>query len=70
MALLILFFSNGLGPLQVTQAKIDSQDENLKSSSLKPEAIFGMQHHLVDLYQVCSNFTHVAKIGPSWGHIL
>ena len=26
--------------------------------------ILGMQHHLVDLYQVCSNYTHGAKNGP------
>ena len=29
--------------------------------------IFDMQHHLVDLYQVCSNYAPVAKNGPSPG---
>ena len=29
--------------------------------------IFGMKHHLVDLYPVCSNFAPGAKIGPTPG---
>ena len=28
-----------------------------------------MQHHLVNLYQVCSNYAHGAKIGPVEGII-
>ena len=39
--------------------KIDFQDENFKtflSETTRPRAlIFGMKHHLVDLYQNCSN---------------
>ena len=31
--------------------------------------IFGTKHHLVNLYQVCSNYIPVAKIGPSMGHM-
>ena len=32
------------------------------SKVIRPRAlIFGMMHHLVDLYQVCSNKTPVAK---------
>ena len=29
--------------------------------------IFGMQHHLVDLYQVCSNYVPGTKNGPVRG---
>ena len=29
--------------------------------------IFGMKHHLMDLYQVCSNYDPVAKNGPAPG---
>ena len=32
--------------------------------------IFGMYHHLVDLYQVCSNYAPGAKKGPTGGHML
>ena len=35
------------------------------SETTRPRVvIFGMKHHLVDLYQVCSNYTH----GPKWPH--
>ena len=38
------------------------------SETIRPRAlIFGMQHHLVDLYQTCSNFTPGAKNGPAPG---
>ena len=29
--------------------------------------IFGIKHHLVDHYQVCSHYAPVAKIGPTVG---
>ena len=50
--------------------------ENVKkiflSETIWPRAfIFGMYHYLVDLYQVCSNYTPGAKNGPASGsHIL
>ena len=51
--------------------KIDFQDENLKillSETTRPSAlIFGMKHHLVDLYQVCSNYAPGAKNRPAPG---
>ena len=50
--------------------KIDFQIENLKKTSeiTKPRAlIFGMKHHLVNLEQVCSNYTPGAKHGPAPG---
>ena len=31
--------------------------------------IFGLMHHLLDLYQVCSNYTHAAKNGVPGGHM-
>ena len=32
--------------------------------------IFGIQHHLVDLYQVCLNYSPRAKNGPGgWGGV-
>ena len=42
------------------------------SETTKPRAlIFGMQHHLVDLYQVCSNYSRGAKNGSFRGsHVL
>ena len=48
--------------------------ENMKkiflSETLSPRAlIFGMQHHLVDLYQVCSNYAPGEDHGPPRGHI-
>ena len=51
--------------------KIDFQDENLKifsSETTRPRALlFGMYHHLVDLYQNCSNYSPGAKNGPAPG---
>ena len=45
-----------------------------KSSCLNPYGlvlIFGMKHHLVNLYQVCSNYIPGAKNGPPSGsHVL
>ena len=38
-----------------------------KSSKACRALIFGMQHHLVDLYQFCSNYAPGAKIGPTPG---
>ena len=47
--------------------------ENVKKSScLKPqgqELIFGIKHHQVDLYQVCSNNDPGVKNGPAPGHM-
>ena len=42
------------------------------SETTRPSVLaFGMKHHLVDLYQVCSNYTPGAKHGPApGGHML
>ena len=42
------------------------------SETIMPRAlIFGMKHHLVDLYQVCINHAPGAKNGPAPGsHVL
>ena len=50
--------------------KIDFRDDNFKKifwpKTIMPRAlIFGMKHQLVDLYQVCSNYTPGAKNGPA-----
>ena len=51
---------------------IDLYRENMKKSS-NPETtrlrvlIFGMKHHLVNHYQVCSNYAPGAKNGPAPG---
>ena len=38
------------------------------SETTRPRALlFGMKHHLVDLYQVCSNYSPGAKIGLASG---
>ena len=38
------------------------------SETTRPGALmFGMLHHLVDLYQVCSNYTPRVKMAPSRG---
>ena len=38
------------------------------SETARPKAlIIGMLHHLVDLYQVCSNYIPWAKNGPALG---
>ena len=38
------------------------------SKTTGPRAlIFGMWHHLVDLYQVCSSNTPGPKMAPPWG---
>ena len=51
--------------------KIDFQDEKLKiffSETTRPRTlVFGMMHHLVDLYQVYSNYPPGAKNGPAPG---
>ena len=38
------------------------------SKTTRPRAlIYGMKHHLVDLYQICSNYAPRAKHGPVLG---
>ena len=32
--------------------------------------VFGLWHHLMDIYQVCSNNAPGPKMGPPWGHVL
>ena len=54
---------------------IDLQDENFKNLYSEPTRprvlIFGMKHHLEDLYQVCSNYAPGPKNGPyPRGHML
>ena len=40
------------------------------SETIRPRAlIFGMYYHLVDLYQVCSNYTPGTKNGPTRGNM-
>ena len=40
------------------------------SKTIRPRAlIFGMKHHLVNLYQVCSNYIPWAKNGPPGGNM-
>ena len=44
------------------------QHEKNLSEAIRPRAlIFGMYYHLVDLYQVCSNYSPGAKTGPAPG---
>ena len=41
------------------------------SETTRPRAlIFGMKHHLVDLYQVCSNYSPGPKMAYPGGHML
>ena len=40
---------------------------NMKKIFLSKALIFGMKHHLVDLFQVCSNYAPGAKNGPALG---
>ena len=55
---------------------IDLYRENMKkiflSETTRPRAlIFGLKHHLVDLYQFCSNYAPGANNEPARGsHIL
>ena len=45
--------------------------EILMSGTTRPDAlIFGISHHLEDLYQVCSNNTPGARNGPALGSIV
>ena len=50
---------------------IDFQDETLKNflseNTSSRALIFGMYHHLVDLYQNCSNYFPGAQNGPAPG---
>ena len=44
---------------------IYGKHEKIWSEATRPRAlIFGMKHHLVDLYQVCSNIPLRLKMGP------
>ena len=67
--------SNGSGLLHilVTQAKNRFSTKFLKiliSETTRPAGLmFGMLHHLVDLYEVFSNYAPGAKMGPSRGHM-
>ena len=46
--------------------------KNFLSETIRPKAlIFGKNHDLVDLYQVCSNYAPRAKMVPPWvSHVL
>ena len=62
-----------LGVKCFTKAYIGQNVKKIFLSEITgPRALlFGMKHHLVDLYQVCSNDTPGAKNGPPhWSHIL
>ena len=39
----------------------------LSETTMARALIFGMKHHLVNLYQVCSNYISRAKNGPTPG---
>ena len=40
------------------------------SEATRPRAlIFGLEHHLVDLCQVCSNYASGAILALPWGHM-
>ena len=44
--------------------------KNCLSETIRPIAlIFGLKHHLIDLYQVCTNYAPGAKNGPASGVI-
>ena len=44
---------------------------NFLSETIRLRAlIFGMKHHLVNLYQICSNYIPGAKNGRPGGHVL
>ena len=57
--------------LRSHRPEIDFPDVKLKtvlSKTTRHRAlIFGMKHHLVDLYQVCTNYAPGAKMAPSRG---
>ena len=43
----------------------------LSETTRSKALIFGMEQHLVDLYQVCSDYSHGAKYGqPRGSHVL
>ena len=50
----------------------EKYENNFLSETTRPRAlIFGMKQHLVNLYQVCSNYIPGAKIDPPQGsHVL
>ena len=49
----------------------EKHEKIVLSETIRHKAlIFGMWHHLVDLYQVCINYIPGAKIGPTRGHLL
>ena len=44
--------------------------EKILSETASPRAlIFGLKHHLVNLYQVCSNYIPGTENGLPWGHM-
>ena len=65
---------NGPSPPQVSYVLLrliwGKHEKIFLSETLRPRAlIFGMQHHLVDLYQVYSNYDPGAKNGSAPGVI-
>ena len=51
---------------------MENREKIFLSDTTRPRAfIFGMKHHLVNLYQVCSNYIPGAKNVPAPGsHVL
>ena len=46
----------------------EKHEQNFLSETTRHRALlFGMKHYLVNLYQVCSNYTPSAKNGPTPG---
>ena len=49
----------------------EKHDKILLSETIRPRDLrFGVKHHLVNLYQVISNYASVAKNGLPLGHIV
>ena len=47
---------------------LEVRGKNFLSETIRPRAlIIGKLHHLVDFYQICSNYTPVTKNGPALG---
>ena len=54
--------------ISMSNRLIDFQDEKSSSETTRPGVlIFGMYYHLVDLYQVCSNYAPGVKDNPAPG---
>ena len=49
---------------------MEKHEKIFLSETTRPRAlIFGMKHHLVDFYQVCSNYTLEPKVASPGSHM-